>query len=360
MGKSNKKHYIPNYNPNPPMKKKTITPMETSLLDRMIEGREYQSIAGLENVSIDVGTEMKRAMEDIAAVRKRPIICYIANTLNPILAGKCSISLDNGDDAPFIEILKEIPEEEKSIDIILVTPGGYAETVDYMVKKLRDRFDSIAFIVPYMAMSAGTIFCMSGDELIMSESAYIGPIDPQVPSRNGMTVPAQSLMTLIGTIKARGEEQMRKGLQPDWTDIQILNNLDPKELGNAITASALSTKLVTEYLRLYKFRDWNVHSNGEPVTEEERDKRAGEIATLLCDNSIWLSHSSRITREMAVDICKLQVVYPESVEGLDRAIRRFWALMRLILENNPIAKIYATGDYFLFKGLNLNSNTSAK
>lgn len=51
-----------------------------------------------------------------------------------------------------------------------------------------------------MAMSAGTIFCMSGDELIMDEAAFIGPIDPQVPSRNGMYVPAQSLMTLIDEI----------------------------------------------------------------------------------------------------------------------------------------------------------------
>ena len=49
------------------------------------------------------------------------------------MQGKCSLSLDNGDDAPFIEILKSIPENVKDIDIILVTPGGSADTVDYMV-----------------------------------------------------------------------------------------------------------------------------------------------------------------------------------------------------------------------------------
>ena len=202
-------------------------------------------------------------------------------------------------------------------------------------------------------MSAGTIFCMSGDELIMSESAYIGPIDPQVPSKGGMFVPAQSIMTLIASIKSRGDAQMRRGLKPDWTDVQILNNLDPKELGNAITASALSTKLVTEYLRLYKFRDWTEHSNGSKVTPEERDARAGEIAGLLCDNSVWLSHGSRITREIAVDKLHLRVTFPEKVDGLDRAIRRFWALMQLTLEANPISNIYATGDYFLFRSVNI-------
>lgn len=110
----------------------------------------------------------------------------------------------------------------------------------------------------------------------------------------------------------------------------------------------------------YKFKEWTKHSNGDVVTDEERSKRAEEIAKLLCDNSRWLSHGSHITREMAIDTCKLQITFPESIEGLDRAIRRFWALMRLILENNTIAKIYATGDYFLFKGINLNPNQTEK
>ena len=352
MSKLPKSKQIHNYNPNPPQKKFSVQPLGGSLLDLMEDGREYQSIVG-KPVSVDLGAEMKRAMDDIRAIRKRPIICYIANTLNSAIAGKTPLSIDNSDDTPFIEILNSIPKEERAVDIILVTPGGSADTVDYFVKKLRGRFEHVAFILPYMAMSAGTMFCLSGDDLIMSESAYIGPIDPQVPSRGGMFVPAQSIMTLIATIKARGEEQMKKGLQPDWTDVQILNHLDPKELGNAITASALSIKLVTEYLERYKFRDWNSHSDGEEVTPVERNKCAEEIARLLCDNSVWLSHGSRITREVAENICKLRVTYPESIEGLDRSIRRFWALMQLVLESNPISKIYASGDYFLFRNVNI-------
>ena len=67
----------------------------------------------------------------------------------------------------------------------------------------------------------------------------------------------------------------------------------------------------------------------------------------------WLSHASRITRDMANDICKLRVTYSEEVEGLDRAIKRFWALMQITLENNLIAKIYSTGRYFLFRSVNI-------
>lgn len=341
-----KRRVIPNYNPNPPIKK--TTPV-SSFLDKMEDGREYQSIVGLQNVTVDLGSEMKRALKDISDIRNRPLICYLANVLNPVVGSATSISIDNSDDAPFLEMLKTISEDNDSVDIILVTPGGSAEIVDYFVKKLRSRFQRIAFILPYMSMSAGTIFCMSGDELIMDDAAFFGPIDPQVPSKNGLFVPAQSLMTLISTIQKRGQEQVLKGMRPDWTDIQILNNLDPKEIGNAINASKLSTDLVTNYLKTYKFRYWINHSNGTPVTDEDREKRAHEIATQLCDNSLWLSHSSRITRDMASEICRLKIENPENTCGLSRAIKRFWALMQLTFENNSIAKVYATGDYFLFR-----------
>ena len=113
-------------------------------------------------------------------------------------------------------------------------------------------------------------------------------------------------------------------------------------------------------MKEYKFRTWLTHTNGKSVTDDERAERAGEIASLLCSNSTWLSHGSHITREIAKERCRLKIVYPESIEGLDRAIRRFWALMRLVLENNPIAKIYATDGYYLFKSLSINANPTAK
>ena len=43
----------------------------------------------------------------------------------------------------------------------------------------------------------------------------------------------------------------------------------------------------------------------------------------------------------------------KEIDGLDRAIKRFWALMQITLENNVIAKIYATGNYFLFRSVNI-------
>ncbi len=137
MGGKPKKPVYPNFRGGAPTPVVPIKPVPVSLLDKMVDGREFQSIVGLKNVVIDFDAEIKRAINEISAIRNRRTICYIANTLNSSIAGKTSISIDNTDDGPFIEMLKAVPEDEKDIDIILVTPGGSADTVDHFVHKLR-------------------------------------------------------------------------------------------------------------------------------------------------------------------------------------------------------------------------------
>ena len=142
---SKKRKNIPNYNPNPPAAKNTI-PTVTSVLDVMQDGQEYASILGLQNVNIDLRSELLRSMNEITSIRKRPLICYIANVINPNITQ--SISIDNSDDAPFMELIRSIDPSEKNVDIMLVTPGGSAETVSFLVNQLRNKFDSVAFILP--------------------------------------------------------------------------------------------------------------------------------------------------------------------------------------------------------------------
>lgn len=322
--------------------------MVNSLLDEMQDGNEYGSIVGCGVNGLDLVTEFRRGMEQISAIRERPVVCYLANVVNPKIT--VSTGIDTTDDLPFSEMIEMIDQNDRNLDIILVTPGGYAEQVAKFVNKLRPRFDSVGFILPYMAMSAGTIFALSGDELIMDSRAYIGPIDPQVPSKEGRYIPAQAIMALIKAIQDRGAEQLANGLQPDWTDILILNQLDGKEIGYAISASNFSIELVTSYLANYKFKNWTIHqTTGAPVTYEEKCTRAKEIAEQLCDHVLWKTHSRGISREMAHSECRLKIIHPEDIPGLLSAIRKFWALAYYSFERTPMVKAYISGNYSILR-----------
>ena len=51
-----------------------------------------------------------------------------------------------------------------------------------MVATLRSNYGDVTVIVPDRAMSAGTIFALSADRIMMDYFSCLGPIDPQIES----------------------------------------------------------------------------------------------------------------------------------------------------------------------------------
>lgn len=326
----------------------TPTPVSHSLLDVMKDGKEFESLISHNYENLNIVSEIRRSIKEIEDARKRPAICYIAN----VVRGMDNISIETSDELPFAEMVASIPSEEEEVDVILVTPGGLATTVGNFVNALRPRFKRVSFILLNMAMSAGTIFIMSGDEIVMSKHSRFGPIDPQIPNRDGRFVPAQSILLALNEIRVRGEERLKKGLNPLWTDVQLLRNIDPRDIGVAQSASRYSIDMVSEFLRKYKFRGWTSHStDGSIVTDEEREKRAFEIAHLLCDHSVWKNHGHAINRETAHDICKLQITHSELNPNLDRSMRRMWAMFHWLFENTTIVKLFVSDNYCIIKNV---------
>lgn len=345
-GRKGNKPYFGNSQKRNQQKKMTVPNLSTSLLDVMKDGREFESLLHHQFVNVDPRTEIRRSIKELQSVRGNYVICYVTSVSKPKIS---SVSIDTSDDLPFRELVNSVPADVKEIDLVLVTPGGYASQVAKFVGALRPRFDKVNFILLKDAMSAGTIFSMSGDEIVMSPQSFLGPIDPQIRNKDGQFVPIQSIITLIEEIRDRGQAKIDAGGKPDWSDLELLRNLDPKDVGRAINASQHSIDLVKEFLYNHKFKNWVKHSNGDPVTDAERKDTSESIAKHLCDNSEWKIHGHAITRETAWDICKLKITHSESVTGLDRAMKRMWALFYWFFENSKISKVYLSEDYSLFK-----------
>ena len=318
-----------------------------SLLDVMQDGREYASLIEVAPKNLNLRDELRRAIADIEKIRNHPLIVYAANVINAPAGSSTDISYV--DDLPFSEMVSAIPSQVDAIDILIVTPGGLAQQVSQFVNRVRPRFRDVAIIIPYMAMSAGTIWALSGNEIWMDQRAFIGPIDPQVPGKDSRLVPAQAPLALLKRIQESGQDNLQKGQNPDWSDILILQNIDAKEIGNALSLSEYSTQLATDYLKNYKFRDWIKHSNGTLVTVDERAVTAQEVADKLCSHEHWKVHSHGISRDIAWNELKIKINHPEDVPGLEKAIHRFWALLYWIFDNSPLMKIFISNQYALFK-----------
>ena len=322
--------------------KKTVP----SLLDVMQDGNEYGSLVDVNVPNMNFRDELRRGITEIETIRNHPLIVYAANVIN--VPSGASPDISYIDDLPFSEMISAIPAGTDNLDILVVTPGGSVQQVSQFVRHIRPRFNNVEFIIPYMAMSAGTIWALSGNEIWMDPRAAIGPIDPQVPGKDGRFVPAQAILALLKQIQESGQENLKNGKNPDWSDIMILQNIDAKEIGNALSLTKYSVQLATEYLKTYKF-DGLVNSNGKAATDVERAAKAEQVATLLCSHEHWKTHSHGISRDVAASELGLRICHPEDVPGLERAIRRFWALLYFLFDNSDTMKVFISNQYSLFK-----------
>ncbi len=91
-------------------------------------------------------------------------------------------------------------------------------------------------------------------------------------------------------------------------------------------ARDLSITLLKQWLTKYKFKDWTVHRTtnpGAPVTSQDRDQRAEEIATLLSNNGHWFSHGRFIGMQTLRDKLRLEIDDFGVDRDLQEAVRRY-------------------------------------
>lgn len=221
-----------------------------------------------------------------------------------------------------VETLAERPGARKSIGICLTTPGGQAESVEKMAEIVRHHYEKVYFIVPRMAMSAGTIFCMSGDKIYMDYSSSLGPIDPQVPDKEDkVLVPALGYLDKVNELVEKSRDNT---ITP--AEFMLLEKLDLAMLRFYEQARDLSRVLLVKWLVKYKFADWTHHRTtnpGSPVTENEKEVRAQEIADMLSDNNHWHSHGRMISMRTLIDVVRLEIDDYGKNQELKVAVRQY-------------------------------------
>lgn len=286
--------------------------------------------------------ERNRQLSRISAVRKRGIVVYASDLLKDAPTG-----IGYGDLPPFYEQLENV--KTKNIDILLETPGGDAVIVEDMVKRIRAKFGKFGVIIPGFAKSAGTIFAMAADEILMSNDSALGPIDAQI-SRGGKSFSASAFLDGIEAL--RKKYQGKSFIEP--VDAMMLSSVTVGEIEGFKNAQAFAQDLVSAWLSKYKFKSWAKHRDGRVVSEEEKIDRAVEIAKMLGDQSRWLTHG----RSIHIDdlrALKLQIVDFDAVGCLGDAVRRYHALLRLTFDSS-VYKIYETQSSHIMQRLQSTSS----
>ena len=166
----------------------------------------------------------------------------------PIVSGLENIFLDR------IEELAADADKKEKLCIILTTSGGSAETVERCVNIVRKHYNEVSFIVPDYAYSAGTIFCMSGDSILMDYYSVLGPIDPQVKNKEGNYVAALGYLDKINELLVKANNKTMND-----AEFVVFKDFDLAEIRGYEQAKELTITLLKTWLVKYKFKNWNTH-----------------------------------------------------------------------------------------------------
>lgn len=271
----------------------------------------------------------------VERVTGRPLIVYATACTVPKLVPPNFIMIDVSDKVGFKTVTENI--NTPTLDVLIHSPGGYPDAAEALVQQLRGKYSDIRFIVPSYAKSAATMLAMSGNEIVMDKDAELGPIDPQMPTANGVS-PAYAIIEQFK--KAQDELSGPDGPAklPSW--VPILTQFGPSLLVDCQHAIDHSKSLVTGWLKAYMF-----------AGDADADTKAAAISDYLSEHSQFLSHG----RPIKIDdlIAKgVKVSDTASTPSLAAAVTELYCCMDILFGNSPAYKVFenSAGDALVRQG----------
>ena len=241
--------------------------------------------------------------------------------------------IGGGLDTMLLNIVEELAEDKdkrEKLLVMLTTNGGDALTVERIVNIFRHHYSEVNFIVPDFAYSAGTILCMSGDNIYMDYYSSLGPIDPQIQNKEGRWVPALGYLDKI-------QELLKKASEGEISQAEflILKDFDLAEIRAYEQAKELTIDLLQDWLVKYKFKNWTTHKNNKKVTEEEKISQAQKIAKDLNDHTRWKSHGRPLNIDTLESI-GLKIEDFGKDPDIKKTVRAYYELMSDYAMKNEI------------------------
>jgi ClpP class serine protease len=147
-------------------------------------------------------------------------------------------------------------DPEVPLDLILHTPGGLVLAALQIARAIDRHKGKVTVFVPHYAMSGGTLIALAADEVIMSDHAVLGPVDPQLGQS-----PAASLLKVIKTkpIADIDDETLVLADQAEKAIVQL------REAVKALLSPKLGQERAEELARILTEGTW---THDYPITFE--------------------------------------------------------------------------------------------
>ncbi len=157
------------------------------------------------------------------------------------------------------EVLRAIHLTDPTVplDIVLHTPGGLVLASLQIARAIHKHQGKVTAFVPHYAMSGGTLIALATDEIVMSEHAVLGPVDPQLGQ-----YPAASILRAVAR-KPVAEVDDQTLILADQAEKALLQ---VRESVRDLLADKCPKEKAEELARLFSEGTW---THDHPISFEE-------------------------------------------------------------------------------------------
>lgn len=147
--------------------------------------------------------ERLRLIQSIEAARGgNKLICFVTGDRRGL---ETKIATDI---LPFLYEHLSTLGQMKSVDLFIYTAGGDSIAGWGLVNLIREFCDEMNVIIPFRALSCGTLIALGAHEILMSRGGQLSPVDPSVSSPYNPTVPGQQTQGRINLLPVSVEDMM--------------------------------------------------------------------------------------------------------------------------------------------------------
>ena len=287
-------------------------------------------------------------LQQLAEKQERDIILYASNWVWSSSRPQQDISILAEDVVGLMTVISEL--KRKKLDLILHTSGGDPTAAEAILKYLRQKFDHIRVVIPFAAMSAGTVIACGANEIIMGRHSFIGPTDPQILVRHPFgthMAPAQALIDDFRLAQSMTDDKEHLG---GWSP--LLEQYPKGLYSQCVDAIELSRELIRNWLVQYMFSEAgsSVVPNSQenessddtslpPQSDVDAQQKANAISDWLSSHAEHKAHGRFISRSEAKEK-GLKVIDLEADNDIqDRVLSIFHAAMLQFAQNPNSSKI---------------------
>ncbi|KAB2841144.1 hypothetical protein F9K50_04555 [bacterium] len=272
------------------------------------------------------GSAHHEVINKIEKLTKRNLLCYTAFLGHP--AGTISL-----DDSQIIEQLLRSIDLSKypgTLDLLLHTPGGDPTAAERIILTCRSYSKSFRVLIAHTAMSAGTLIAMGADSIVMTETAELGPIDPQmiINTPQGQSLrPAAAFVDAYKELINKAQDAIARS-QPPHPYLELLRKMDPTWIQVCLKARELSKTIATEFLKKFMLHDKTPQDIEKTI---EYFVKEGEL----------LSHG-RVIRHAKVKEYGLNVDVIKKGDELDELLWELQLRCELYVQSRGFAKYFVS------------------